>query len=85
MSVVTMFFRVEELVPRCGQVSVAWEEHIHRLCEHPPQTEALSVIHRPKASIAPGIFISENHLTILRSLYHLLVLGVSDFLWALEV
>lgn len=72
------------LVPRGGPVSVAWEEHVRRLCEHPPRTGALSVVRRPKASVASGTFVSQHHLTIPRSPFQLLAPGGSDFLRALE-
>lgn len=65
-------------------MSVAWEEHVRRLCEHPPRTGALSVVRRPKASVASGTFVSQHHLTIPRSPFQLLAPGGSDFLRALE-
>lgn len=70
--IATLFFEVEEHGSlQSWQVSLPQEEHTHRLCDYQPLDWAPSVALRPEASVAPGTFVSQKHLTPLRTLYQL--------------
>lgn len=71
--VVVLFFQVEEQWFPVVAGGIAQEEHTHLLSDYVPVDWAASVVCRPEASVAPGLFLvkasypSEGSASVIRS------------------